>query len=228
MVDVADRFRIVWSWQIAAELARRHPHLRVHEYHPGGGMYDCLGLFVDGAPGAVIDLNRAGSLHVHRPPKGAVATWADVAAGGTHAIVKALEMTAGLHPAPMTTPRSLTYRVLAQLLAARVGDRHTWDARSVFYDSSGDDADLGLRDAWLDDFTSARAALPRLPRHGWAGEPESHLWALTRSEEPVLVVDVHGTAHTRTGRAVDLWGRYKATGRHLHRTVAGTVTAVIP
>lgn len=43
------------TWKIVAELFRRHlehPKLRVYKTHPGGGMYDCLGLWSGGWPGA--------------------------------------------------------------------------------------------------------------------------------------------------------------------------------
>lgn len=93
-------------------------------------------------------------------------------------MARRLEAAAHLTPSPVTTPRSLAYRILAQVLAARVAD--------------------------------------------------THAWALTRDGVPVLVVDVHGSAYTRTGRVLDLWGTFRATGRHLHRTVAARVVPVIP
>lgn len=48
-VEIAGRFRIAQSWWIASELARRNPHLFIHEWHPGAGGYDCLGLVDDRA-----------------------------------------------------------------------------------------------------------------------------------------------------------------------------------
>ncbi len=222
------RFRLAQSWWIAAEIARRNPHLLVWEHHPGGGQYDCLALVDerDMTAGAVVDLNRHGSLHVHRPESRMVATWADVlAADDPHRIVKALETSARLRPdGGLTTARSLVYRVLARALAGLVDDEHRWDARSAVEDTS--DGEGGPR-GYLDRFPSARTAAASARRLGWWLEPHSHYWALTRDDHPIVLLDVHGQLHTPDG-SVNLMQAYRAHGSHLGRTVAQALSSFLP
>jgi len=96
------------------------------------------------------------------------------AAEDAHAIVKRMEQVAGLAPIkrPRTTDRSLAYRVIAQALAMTINDRHTWDARSLFHDTSGDWDEDAERQAWISSFPTALAVTRRggLPRVGWHGE----------------------------------------------------------
>lgn len=67
-MEVQDRLRVTWSWQVAAELARRNPNLVVLEHRPADTS-DSLGLWDqhDTAATALIDLDRAGALHVFAP-----------------------------------------------------------------------------------------------------------------------------------------------------------------
>lgn len=232
--EVADRFRIAWSWWIAAELARRNP-LLVYEYQPGGGQHDCLGLFPLSAPrqGSLIDLNRAGTLHTRGPHARTVATWADVAAGGPHDVVKALEDAAGLTPtpAPATVALTLSYRVLAHVLAGLVDSRDLWDVRSLSQDDSSAFGDDTLaRTPWVAPFAGARQVLDarELPTLGWWGEPWSHLWAILRAGAPVVLVDVHGRAYTRDGCTHDLMAAYRTNGRRLGPTIAATIAPALP
>ncbi|MBC7308217.1 MAG: hypothetical protein H5T80_15100, partial [Dietzia sp.] len=165
-VEIAERFKIAQSWWVASELARRNPHLFIHEWHPGGGSYDCLGLVDDRAPtdGIVLDLNRAGSLHVLKPEEATVAAWWElVGAEDPHLIVKRVERAAGLAPIkrPQTTDRSLTYRAITQALATAVNDRHIWDARSLYHDTSGDWDEGAERQAWVSSFPTALAMTRR-------------------------------------------------------------------
>jgi hypothetical protein len=54
------------SWTISAQLVRRHPHLRIYEMHPGGGVYDCLAN-IDPNQDRILGMyNRAGSFHPFR------------------------------------------------------------------------------------------------------------------------------------------------------------------
>lgn len=229
MVDVAQRFQVAQSWWIAAELARRNPHLFAYEYHPGGGQYDTLGLFDDRRPQdqAVANLNRAGgSVWLGTARKWG--RWDDVmATDDPHTVVKALEKWANLRPAPgqATTPRSLAYRVIAHTLGACVNAREPFDARLEHVDSPY--SREGSTAGYVAGFPAAVEAQRNYPRLGWHGEPASHQWALLRGDEPVAILDVHGSAFLGAKRT-DLMEVYRATGRRLTPTVAVALGKVLP
>lgn len=216
---IADRFVQAQSWWLGSELVRRSSQLFLYEYHPGGGQYDCLGVVDGGRPdrGAVIDLNRTGSLHVHQPASCQAATWADVMAqDDPHEMVKRLERLARLTPTPrpVTTRRALTYRSIAHLLRATLDDRHRWEVRSAHSDSSGDGDGSGRdRRAWLALFEDARQAAGELPAAGWFGEPWSRTWLVLRRGEPVAAL-LDDARVFRSGRdPVDLMIEYRQAGR---------------
>jgi type III secretion system-like peptide-binding chaperone len=218
----AQRFVLAQSWWIARELVRRHPHLRLIETHPGGGQYDCLTLLDSrsAGPGSLVDLNRAGRIHVDNgacEPLG----WDTVfAARGGHDIVRRIEAVAGLHPlvpAPPTGPSALTYRVLARILTSLVDDRHTWDVRNGQLDSSGYG---GGRRSELDWFPSAVKALRDVRPDDLFQEPAYRFWILLRDTDPVVVLDTDGRLHLRNQLSAELLAVYKGSSRSLTITVA--------
>lgn len=154
------------------------------------------------------------------------------AAEDAHAIVKRMEQVAGLAPIkrPRTTDRSLAYRVIAQALAMTINDRHTWDARSLFHDTSGDWDEDAERQAWISSFPTALAVTRRggLPRVGWYGEPWSHLWALTRDEAPVAILDALGTVHRPDGERVGLMKVYRSESASITATTCRALRGLLP
>ena len=183
--------------------------------------------------GIVLDLNRAGSLHVLKPTEATVAAWWELASTeDPHLIVKRMEQAARLAPSkrPQTTDRSLTYRVIAQALATAVNDRHTWDARSLFHDTSGDWDDDAERQAWVSPFPTALAMTRRgaMPGIGWHGEPWSQLWALTKDSKPVAILDALGAVHRRGGERVGLMAIYKSESGSITATTSRALRGLLP
>lgn len=201
MSEPARRFVIAQSWWIASEIVRRNPTLLLIETHPGGGQYDCLSLIrrTSTETTTLIDLNRAGSLHVHHGPSGHMTlTWQEaLAADGGHDVVRHLEKAAGLDPAPKapaTSPRVLTYRILARILTSLVDDRHVWDARNCQLDSSGMDA-IATRQAELLQFPSVIESLRDGRPDELFARPGYRFWTLLRDAKPVAVFDTDGRLH---------------------------------
>lgn len=219
----ASRFALAQSWWVAAELARRHPELVVYEMHPGGGMYDvlCVASIRALSAGSAGDLprvmlNRVGTLQVHTGQESVtLASWADlIGTSSPHSLVKEVEAGTGWGsplPTPATTPRTLVYRLIAAALTMLMNDRHRWDARSVFLDSSD-----GCRvEDYLERFSGAREALRGTSFVGLPGEPESHFWALQRDGETMLVLSIEGRLYDRSGGTRDLMSTYQKYNRKL-------------
>ncbi|MET4639586.1 hypothetical protein [Mycetocola sp. 2940] len=215
----AERHIIAESWWIISELAARHPEYLAWEMHPGGGMYDCLALLKPGES-PVVQLNRAGSLHVSTKSDFRL-SWESVFANPSpHGPVKAIEEAAGLPlngPRPASTHRTLAYRLIAKLLSMQLHDRHYWDARNEFLDSSDWDAEE-LR-GYLDYFPMAAVAARSASRLGLHSEPQSHFWAILRDDTPIAVVSIEGVLY-RKGRAFDLMDEYQAAGKSITGVVA--------
>lgn len=226
----ATRIALAQSWWIASELARRHPHLLTYEMHPGGGQYDVLCVTDPDAlsPHSASEhlprvmLNRIGTLQVHRGnDTEIIATWTQVLESSTpHSIVKDLERHAGWPPiqtAPATTKRTLAYRLFACVLTMTLNDRHPWDVRSEFLDTSGYG---GSRPSYLVAFPAAMESTRTTPLLGIHGEPESHFWALRRGSETVAIVSIEGLAYFADGKQTDLMDEYT---KHNHRIIPMTI-----
>ncbi|MGV3733055.1 MAG: hypothetical protein ACO1N6_06610 [Microcella sp.] len=224
----AHRYVIAQSWWVASELVRRHPDLVIHEMHPGGGMYDCLALLSPGDLKPFVQLNRVGTIHVMSTPEYRT-TWAEaLEAASPHAVVKEIEQVADLKmpaKAPPSTPRTLAYRFIAATLNATVNDRHRWDARNEFIDSS-DDSPTVLN-GYLDGFPEVRRSLPSTPQIGLWHEPESHYWAVLRDETPVAIVSIEGVVY-RPDRKIDLTTEYRRLDARMQPVVASALADVLP
>ncbi len=235
------RFVLSQSWWIAAELVRRNPNLMIHEMHPVGGSYDVLGLFtlpMEACKSPVM-LNRSGSIQVRRDDGQhgdakvvRVASWNDVmTVESPHDIVKVLEQVSG-RPldgnAPPSTPRALAYRFIATALAVAVNDRHLWDARNEFIDSSGDwwpgDPETN---GYLTEFPQVREDYRSTPVLEIRHEPESHFWALLRGDETIAIVSIEGRVYLGD-RHVDLADEYIKTGRRMTAVVATVLGEFLP
>jgi hypothetical protein len=230
--EPARRFVLAQSWWIASEIVRRNPKLLLIETHPGGGQYDCLSLIQRTAAGTdtLIDLNRAGSLHVHGSASYMPITWAGAfAARGGHDIVHALEKAAGLTPAakaPPTGPRVLTYRLIARILASLVDDRHQWDARNGQLDSSGMDATNDHRPELLR-FPSVVEALRDKRPDDLFGRPAYRFWTLLRDADPVAVLDTDGRLHLQDRPPIEVPPLYRRS-RSLTTVIGEAMGHILP
>jgi hypothetical protein len=141
-----DALRFAASWRIAVALVSAIPHSRILETHPGGGQYDCLTVVAGQGhdPDVHMDINRVGSLHVHKaprpmPPVSSDRLWAEaVRPGGAEAIAHRVLQDCGLAGRPSgRSPERLTYQIIAHLLVGRCLDATRWEVRSLYLDTSG-------------------------------------------------------------------------------------------
>lgn len=224
----AQRHVIAQSWWVASELARRHPELVIHEMHPAGGMYDCLALLTPDELQPFVQLNRVGAIHVMARPEYRT-TWTEAfEAASPHTVVKEIEQVAGLTipaKAPASTPRALAYRFIAAALNATVNDRHRWDARNEFIDSSDDNPTV--LNGYLAGFPDVRRSLLATPQIGLWHEPESHYWALLRDESPIAIVSIEGVVY-RPYSQIDLATEYRRHDSRMLPVVVSALADVLP
>lgn len=148
---VSERIKHMVTWQIVAELMRRHKvdrDLRVYEMHPGGGQGDTLGLY-DSFPDGKGSLNdfrgfrRMGEDHFGGPPLEEMGgyVWPWLTAEDPKDVVDAVERACQLEPKrgylPPSTPTVRVFRIMAQVLAIACANRRNLQWRSALLDSSG-------------------------------------------------------------------------------------------
>lgn len=215
--QVSQRFRLAYSWQLAATLVRRHPTLTIRETHPGGGQYDCL-TFVSGEGGRLIDINRVGRIHVHRKEAEPLPLELLFSLPEPFELVQQLEEAAGLPLVPGSAPataKSLTYRVAAQLTTATVLSRAPLDVRSGLLDSSGPAG------------SGARGLLAHFPlaverARSWVGDESerwARFWIVLRGDAPLAALDEDGHLYI-SGHQVLLPAAYAEHDRRLTATIA--------
>ncbi len=221
------------SWRLASELVRRHPtRTRLIRGHPGGGQYDVLWLIpADRADPGDVPMNRNGTIQVHarfdgRPMdddrRWEPTEWVHYLAGDPREFLLRLESAAGLdapESTPASTPRSLTYRVLAAVAATAVKTVHPIEIQEGFIDAS----DGGGRNPVLESFPIDPERLVAAPGDLF-GEPRYRFWIITRDGDPLVAVDeadavAWGAAGGAPFNLVDLYG---ALGRDV-AVVAGDV-----
>jgi hypothetical protein len=228
----ADRFLTSQMWWIASELVRRHPHLRISGIEvPGDGR---LVMVHDEQDSMSIQWDLVGGCKFLVNGEVTRISWIEMmAAVSPHETVKRIEVGAGLgipKAAPITTPHTLTYRVIASALAIAVDDRHEWYAVPAPMNPF-DDPDC----AYFLPFPSAMAA-----RDAYALAAEEQVaatgrdmhffqpfWALLRDLEPVAIFDSAGVIHTSYG-SMELMAFYKDVKRRLTVTTSRLLGHALP
>ncbi|MBW6439263.1 hypothetical protein KZ829_36680 [Actinoplanes hulinensis] len=227
MIVLAMRFILTQSWWLACQLIRRHPKILIVETHPGGGQYDCLTLIHNGQ--SVIDINRAGSIHVKNSSDSKPVTFEDLFVhDDSGEVVTAIERAAGMSSpssAPPSTPAVLTYRVLAQLMAITLNEKHRWDVRNERLDSSGMGG--GAARGYLADYPVAAARAREKRPDDLLGDPLYRYWGVLRDGKPVAVLDTDGFAYVAQ-QVLYLPEIYSASSRRLTPLMAATLGPLLP
>lgn len=141
------------SWKLIAEFHRRHPDYGlVFEGHPGGGQYDCLGLWSQGQ--ALAYLNRAGGFAVMQTDYqiGWHELWPRcLTQNGLGQVLDEMSRGCGLSIPEKVAPtaaNTLSYRVMAMVIAAMSHELNVWEWRNGIDDTSGYPCQ-DLRDGWF-------------------------------------------------------------------------------
>ena len=158
-------------------------------------------------------------------------------------LVTRLERAAGLHEppmAPVASPHSLVYRVIAHAVAAGIDDRREWSAvpapisAADIPGSEGGAIFTGFFTTVLPRGEYARAILASRADSAAAQErgqeheqPAQPFWALLRDGEPAAIFDTAGVAHTVLGETA-LLACYEGFDRELSRVTARILGAYLP
>jgi len=197
------------SWQVAAELVRRHPNeFVVIETHPGGGQYDCLSIYERrGVGDRPRFLNFA---HLNRIPRGHITSrgwgvdekrlnWVDVlfADDLRNEIIIPLEDYGSIAPpaqTPPTTPSSIGVRLIAEALSLRVATRSPLVALNGVHDSSNGS---GIRGELFAEFQAITNVMSESDDFDIETVPAYRYW--------FVCVGADGGSERRTLFGVDTW-----------------------
>lgn len=194
------RVRLAASWDLAARIVAMDSMSRIYEYHPADGMYDCLAV---GRRGLTIDINRAGSVHVHASAGGEAhpliptEEWRATAASalGTSELAARVATHCRLDGSKKASraPWPLTYQVIARVLASRIFDSALWDCRLQLWDSAEHYSKPPLR---------FEAPSPEA-----AAIPSTEFWAIMRDGKPIAFL-WNGWAWNGVGERINLAARF--------------------
>jgi len=232
-VVVPKHYAEMASWRVAAELVRRHPdQLVVIETHPGGGLYDCLSIYLRQTDEAgkpwirpLIDLNRGprGHITTRAGTGGDRLNWIDVlfAADLRRDVIRRVEDECEIESpttTPETTKSSIGIRLIDEMLSFRVASRSPLTALNGVFDGSGGAAHRqGLF-----------AKFPSIPVADYRGEvsrlddtPAYRYWFVCSQENgkepsPTIAVDTwNGRLWTKSESDVDLLSVYRDHGSQI-------------
>lgn len=114
---------------------------------------------------------------------------------------------------PQTTPKTLTFRVIYQLLLFALNEPQGWDVRSSVLDSSG--LVDGRGPDYLAEIASARAALVHYSKEA---QQKKAFWAVLRDGRCLALLQENGTLHRPEAEPVNLTDIYDAKHRDILRT----------
>jgi hypothetical protein len=231
----ADRFLTAQMWWIASELVRRHPHLRISGVEVDGA--DRLLIVHDEQDALSIQWDLVGGCKYLKNGVVQKISWIEMmAALSPHETVKRIEEGTGLgHPksTPMTTPRSLAYRVIASALTSAVDDRREWYAVPALMLWNEDPADP--TSSHFKNFPTAldargehtRVIAEQIETVGRGGAFFQPFWAVLRDLDTIAIIDAAGVIHTVMGET-PLMPVYENINRKLTITTAQVLGAYLP
>jgi len=231
------------SWRIASELCRCFPDtFSLIQTHPGGGMYDCLSLYIEGNSHFFADFNRVGSgfSASHEFERGDIGGRLRESGGGIplwEMMVENenpkdnlaqvcrrlnLEMPS---KRPPSNPKIIVYRFIADFLSHASFGKDLWTARGGYFDSSGM-SECGP----VKDFNKFRYAAERVRKHlpDDADTPENRFWFLHKNDEPVLCLETTGMAWTLDHKQYNLYKIYKNNGRKIWPMILEVAGHLLP
>jgi hypothetical protein len=227
------------SWCLAAELARRHPEQLwiAHTVPITGTTYDCLTLWRPGDRGAVgppiFQLNRGGSIHVHHRFDGTPISdwprwsWYDYLFADPYQFLLQLETAAGLptiRKVPSTTPKTLVWRIIAQLVASSPRSVHMIDAVPGYADVSGFE---GINNDMFDAFPGARRAAATAHPDDPLDCPHRRFWFICVDGTPRVALATTGHAWMLGSIELDLMDEYDQADRRLGPVIAQLLQDII-
>lgn len=205
-----DQLVEIASWRVICELHRRYPNkFKVIETHPGGGQYDCLSIY-DKDNQNIVHFNRAGRMTVFKrfdgrrtpPPFDIWSTMCEQS--NQKEILNKVSDLIGL-PAPSkipaSTPTTLAYRFIAELLTHGAFSKEQWECRNGYEDTSGYGGGVS---PYFNQFPAAQEKLRLVLQNDFLKQPAYRFWFLCKDGRPLLCIETTGQVWNTEGKVFDL------------------------
>ena len=218
------------AWHLCSEFVRHRPEARIYFWHPGGGQYDMLSVFIptrDGWNNRLFDLNMRGSIRYYVDSREIIIPWKDFFRDGPQQTIETIERATGWRQTtetPLSTPAVLAYRVVSTLvrMTAQTKDRVTIDM--AFHDSSGYSAGIAKVKPG---FEHAAVHTESQPDEEGPFDKYSRLWVLFSQERVICYVHDSGHVFLHGGITLDLTKLYDVHRRNIHLLVAKELSSLI-
>jgi len=197
------------SWRFVTEIWRRYPNrFNLIEAHPGGGQYNCLVLMTKGRySGFGIDVNRGGSVHVHRGAFGlddetiSHSNWLDkMMKLESSNFLDQISREIGIdvpQKLPTSTPATITFRYITEFLTHAIGRMERWNCLNGYEDTSGYGS--GKREHLFAHFKGITKFNNPSIKDPFYGEDAYHHWFLVKGDDPKLCIGANGLLYKTDG-----------------------------
>jgi hypothetical protein len=218
------------AWHLCSEMVRHRPEARIYFWHPGGGQYDMLSVFIptpEGWNNRPLDLNMRGSIRYYVNQRENIIPWKEFFIEGPQKTIEIVERSTGWRQTPETpisTPTVLAYRVISSLvrMSTQTADRVTVDM--AFHDSSGFDS--GVTNL-APSFEHADRHTQAQPGYGEQFDQYSRLWTLFNQDKVIAYVHDSGHVFLPNGITLDLEKLYDKHRRNINLLVAKELSSLI-
>lgn len=225
-VEIAE----VFAWHICSEMVRHRPEARIYFWHPGGGQYDMLSVFIPNPEGwnnRPLDLNMRGSIRYYVNQRENIIPWKEFFIEGPQKTIDTVERATiwrQVPETPISTPTVLAYRVIAALvrMTSQTKDRVTVDM--AFHDSSGGDSGASQL---APGFEHADRHTQVQPHDSEQFDKYSRLWAMYSQSKVVAYVHDSGHVFLPNDITLDLEILYEKHRRNINLLVAKELSSLI-
>lgn len=239
-LDAPRRLREALSWEVAAELVRRHPdELMLAELHPGGGQYDCLTI-VSLRNHEKAFFNRISMGHINVALRDSMddrPNWTQVLlADDRRTVVELIERNLGMQApeeTPLTTSRSIGYRVISEVILQKALSKNSLFASHGWYDGEMDE--LNAKVSFFEAVPLAKESLDLSESGELFKSSAANFWFVFELEPgkqgthflefepeaspPLFAVDCYQGKLYGPRFSIDLIAEYKANNRNIEKLV---------
>jgi hypothetical protein len=214
-------------------MVRHVPDAGIYQWHPGGGQYDMLTVFMPGVDfldGRIMDINRVGSIRIYPDGNEELISWKEALNQSWPVeFIDRIERRLGIvnpEGTPRSTPKVIAYRVITGLLRATQSTSDSLKVHMAFVDSS-DGVGGGGFSGLGPDYGHAEAHEAGLSSSTEREQPGIRFWSISHDQKILGYIHDSGFLFMPKGITLDLGKLYAKHKRNINRLIALELTDLI-